>query len=252
MKVASGMLALLCALGRVEAQEGEFQKQALQKFHDTFDSATAKDDDKAAAIVQLAQLKTPATAKALVPVLTKSAVPFRMVAARELAQFKGVSGASDALLSALRSQSNLNDKARSVRILALRGLGDLQARDAAGDVEKLLEDRNEWIAKAAIDAAGKIRARSSVAALLVAFRRIEGPEGKNEISVNPLEAELPPTSLQGILKEERGRTKPVSSRDLLREPVLGALKSITCQEFATLRDWETWWRKSKSGFTVPE
>jgi hypothetical protein len=136
--------------------------------------------------------------------------------------------------------------------MALRGLGELKTKDAAADVDRLVEDKEIWVAKAAVDAAGKIRVRTSVAPLIAALRRIEGPSGMNALPSNPLEAELSESNLQGILKEEVLQTKPKTERELLKDPIRAALKSITQQDFATVKEWEAWWAKSKATFQVPD
>jgi HEAT repeat protein len=139
-----------------------------------------------------------------------------------------------------------------VRIMALRGLGELKVRAAAADIDRLVEDKEIWVAKAAIDAAGKIRVRTSVQPLIAALRRIEGPSGANALPVNPLEAEFPEVTVKNILKEEVLEQKPKTERELLKEPILAALKSITQQAHVAARDWEAWWAKSKATFQVPD
>lgn len=251
MKVVAGAFAVVLALPLC-AQEDAALKQAVRKFQDDFYRSGAKTDEKIAAVVELARFRSPSIVKHLSPLLIRDSLQVRIVVARELARFQGVDGADDALLGALRARANLAPKMAQVRIMALRGLGDLKARAAAADVDRLVEDKEIWVAKAAVDAAGKMRVRTSVQPLLAALRRIEGPSGTNALPVNPLEAEFPEVTVQNILKEEVLQSKPKTERELLREPILAALKSITLQAFATAKEADAWWAKNKATFQVAE
>lgn len=251
MKLAAGAFSFALALS-LHAQEDAALKQAVRKFNDDFYRNGAKLDEKIASVVELARFRSPSVVKALSPLLGRETLQVRIVVARELARFQDVDGAGDALLGALRSRANAGSKMSQVRIMALRGLGELKMRGAAADVDRLIEDKEVWIAKAAVDAAGKVRVRTSVAPLLHALRRIEGPSGTNALSVNPLEAEFPEVTVQNILKEEVLQSKPKTERELLREPIQAALKSITQHAFATVKEWEAWWAKSKATFQVAD
>lgn len=251
MKLAAGALTLAIAFPLC-AQEEAALKQALRKFHDDITRGGAKTDEKIAAIVELAKFRSPLIVKTLSPLLSKDRLEVRVVVARELAKFQGVDGAGEALHCALRSRPNATAKMAQVRIMALRGLGELKARAASADVDRLIEAKEIWVAKAAIDASGKIRVRTSVQPLILALRRIEGPAGMTALPANPLEAELSEANLQSILREEVLQTKPKTERELLKEPLRAALKSITRQAFATVKEWETWWAKNKATFQVAE
>jgi HEAT repeat protein len=252
VKLAAGAFCVVALALPLHARDDAALKQALKRFNDDYYRAGAKLDEKIAAVVELAKFRSPLAAKALASLLTRDALQVRLVAARELAKFQGVDGADGALLGALRSKANGGQKMTQVRIMALRGLGELKTKDAAADVDRLVEDKEIWVAKAAVDAAGKIRVRTSVAPLIAALRRIEGPSGMNALPSNPLEAELSESNLQGILKEEVLQTKPKTERELLKDPIRAALKSITQQDFAAVKEWEAWWAKSKATFQVPD
>lgn len=251
MKLAAGAFTLAFAFPLL-AQEDAALKQAVKKFESDISRSGAKTDEKVAAVVELAKFRNPSIAKTLAPLLSRDCLEVRVVVARELAKFQGVEAAADALLSGLRSRPNAAAKMTQVRIMAIRGLGELKSKAAAADVDRLIEDKEIWVAKAAIDAAGKIRVKSSVLALIVALRRIDGPAGMTALPANPLEAELSETNLQSILKEEVLQTKPKTERELLKEPLHAALKSITQQAFATAKEWEGWWSKNKATFQVAE
>ena len=105
------------------------------------------------------------------------------------------------------------------------------------------------MAKAAIEAAGKIRERSSIEPLIEQLKRIEGPMGDCEPAVNPLFEALKDVTVGGMVE---AAVKPPSERDLLKNPILGSLRNITRQTFATSKDWEGWWKVNKGSFKVGE
>lgn len=243
---------LLCSVPGL-SQEDLVLRDALRKFNDDFTRTGAGDDEKIVAVKSLAQYKTDRTARALTPSLTHGSLKVRMAVARELGGFANVPAAPEALVAALKAYESSGKKTDGIRILALRSLGQLKAKEAAPEVDKLIPDKAQWVSKAAIDAAGLIRARSSVEPLVRALRRLEGPEGNGEIGINPLQEELPPVTLQAIVKSSvLEKPRPKSERDVLAEPIVASLKSITRSSFASAKDWESWWSKNKATFKVAD
>jgi len=212
---------------------------AIKTFHDDYSKRGAKDEDRILAVRALAQYRHE---------------KIRVMTARELGQFAGVEAASKELLAALRSSSNAGKKETPVRIEILRGLGNLRVGEAAGDVAKLVEDRDVWIAKAAIDAAGKIRTPEAMVPLIRSLRRIESRNGDAETSLNPFD-ELFPEMITGSplpRPDARQAAKRPSEREVLKAPILGALQLITRQTWESAKEWETWWTKRKGSFRLPE
>ena len=222
---------------------------AIKKFREDFYKAGAKDDDKIAAISYLAQHRHERIVAELTPLLTDASLPVRMITARMLSQFSGVDAAARELLNSLRSPANSGKKLACVRIEILRALGNLRYKPAAAEVAKLVEDREVWVAKAAIDACGRIRAQEAIDPLLKALRRIEGIAGDCE--VNPLDDILEGVSHKSIFKPDPKQKRP-TEREVLKEPILTALSSITKESFPVSKDWDGWWLKHKATFRVPE
>lgn len=222
-------------------------EEALRKLGDAMADPRVGIDEKAAAVIEAAGTRHEKVARAIGTLLTRPSVPLpiRIVAARELGRFDGSDAAAQALLRAVRSSDHAAGKALGVRIEALRGLGRLRARAAAGTVDRLIEDRELWVAKAAIDAAGKIGSLSSVDPLIRALRRVEGPQGDQEIVPGDLfGGDLPGHAREG---SGSGTSGPRTERALLREPILQALRAITGHEEADARGWAAWWRKRRGG-----
>jgi len=222
---------------------------AIKKFREEYYKVGAKDDDKIAAINYLAQHRHERIVAELTPMLTEASLPVRMITARMLAQFSGVEAAPRELLNGLRSTANSGKKQTCVRIEILRALGNLRYKPATVEVAKMVEDREVWVAKAAIDACGRIRAQEAIDPLLKALRRIEGAAGYSE--VYPLDEILEGVSRGSLLKPDPNQKRP-TERDVLKQPILSALNSITKQSFPASKDWDSWWSKNKATFRVPE
>lgn len=226
----------------------------LKKFQEDFYRRGAKDDDKIAAMRALAQYRHERIVKVLAPLLTESTLAVRVMTARELGLFGGVEAAPRELLAALRSPANAGKKESMVRIEILRGLGALKYQAAAPDVVKLVEDKEVWVAKAAIDAAGKIRTADAMTPLIKSLQRIEGRNGDAETTLNPFDElfpEFPTTS--GLLKPDARQTaKKPSEREVLKAPILAALQNISRQTFESAKEWDTWWTKRKGNFRLAE
>lgn len=252
MKLAAGLFVVLLAF---PAHSGDDQalQEALRKFNDDFTRPRAGNDERIAAIHTLAEHKSDRVVKVLSPSLARGSLQVRMAVAHELGSFQGVAAAAEALIVALKTYETAGRNTDGIRIHALRSLGQLKSKDAAADVEKLILDKSHWVQKAAIDAAGLIRVKSSIEPLIKALRRVEGPDGNGEIAVNPLLDELPPVTVGAIVKSAIvAQARPKSERDVLTEPILVSLKAITRATFANAKDWEGWWSKSKPTFKVPE
>ena len=234
------------------ASTSKLRKSAVRKFREDFYRLGAREDDRLSALHALAAHRHEKTVACLSPVLTRSVLPARILAARLLGQFGKLPSATRELRAALRSTANSSRKTAAVRIEILRSLGGLKALEAAPEIDALIEDREAWVAKAAIDAAGRLRQKGSVEALLKALRRLEGPSANAELWLDPIGAELGELSAERMLEGAARSERKMTERDFLREPLLGALRGITRQNHTSSKGWEQWWSKSKSTFSVPE
>jgi hypothetical protein len=227
---------------------------ALRKFQQEYYKLGAKDDEKIVAVRALAQVRHEKIVRLLAPLLTEAPLQVRLMTARELGQFVGVDAAPHELHAALKSPANAGKREAAVRIEILRGLGNLRYTAASGDIAKLVEDKEVWVAKAAIDAVGRVRAPEAMVALIKSLRRIESRNGDAEVSINPLDELFPemitPTTL--LRPDARQTAKRPSEREVLKAPILAALQSITHQTWETSKDWDTWWTKRKGNFKLPE
>ncbi len=249
MVLTVATLALLTAAAGGD-DDGKALDEALRSFRASC-TPRAGDDAWIAAINKVATHRHKRVAAALEPMLTRAKRPVRIAAARTLGTFHKIDGIPTALLKALKDGRNAGEINRGVRVEILRSLGTLQAHGAASEVNRRINDRDVWVAKASIDAAAKIRVKSSVDSLLQAFKRIEGPSGEEEISQDPLLGALPSTRIRDIIaREARSKSKPKTKREFLRESINQALMSITGEGFYTYKEWREWWNRHRSKFKV--
>jgi hypothetical protein len=248
VKLAAGVLLGVTLLAGPRVQD-PVVKQALARFDSDFHRSGAKVDQKVAAVLAVCVHKQEAVVKVIAPAMSRDVLAVRIAVAKELARFLAVPGAPAALHTALRNGANGGNKFAPVRIMLLRALGDHRYKEAAADVDNLIDDRDLWVAKAAIDAAGKIRERSSIEPLIDQLKRIEGPMGDGEPAVNPLFEALRDVTIAGLTEN---REKAPSERDLLKNPILSSLRNITRQTFVNAKDWEGWWKANKGSFKVAE
>ena len=186
------------------------------------------------------------------PLLTEASIGVRIKVARGFSQFAGIDLAGRELQTALHHQANSGKKQSAVRIEILRALGDLRYKPAAIGICRMIEEKDVWVAKAAIDASSKVRAGEPIPALIKALHRIEGKEGDAEISVNPLEDVLEGVDAGSLFKPDAREPKRPSTRQLLKDPILGSLRKLTGQGFTAAKDWDGWWQKNKSTFRVQD
>lgn len=194
--------------------------------------------------------------EALAPLTVQGAMETRIVVARELGAFLGVRNTSKTLIAAFDHRSNR--QAAGVRITILRSLGELRAIDATDLVNAHVADREEWVAKAAIDAAGKLRQKSSIDPLLKEYGWAESKRGVKELGVDPLEGAVvtgstdPFDVIRGHSPKPTDEEKPKTCRELLVPAIEAALTSITRRDLAGLDAWGEWWVRNRAHFVVPQ
>jgi hypothetical protein len=247
--IAAGAL-FACFATLASPQDDKNVQSAIQKFKDDYYKVGAKEDEKISAVNYLAQYRHEKVVRILSPLLSEAPPAVRMIAARALSKFTDIDLAGRELLNALQAGSNSGKKQSCIRIEILRALGALHFRGAGTATAKMVQDREVWVAKAAIDASARIRVADAVAPLVKALSRIEGKEGDAEVSVDPLDGLIEGFGKNDFFKQDPRATPRPTERELLRAPILAALQSITKQTFTSAKEWEVWWQKNKSTFTV--
>lgn len=241
------------------SQDSKTACQAIKRFDEEYGRPGVSPDERIKAILELSAVKHVKVAQVLAPLLTRATFPERIIIGTELGKFVGVEGVSPLLLSAYAHKSNEKERGRGVRVVLLKSLGELKSPCAVAVVDRSVEDKDVWVSKAAIDAAGKIRVKSSVDILLRALRRIEGPEGDRRVRLELFGSEVPATDVLGVADEElkkkqiqdSEKEQTSSERDVLKPALQAALESITRHTGANSKDWQEWWRQKRAKFEVP-
>src|SRR5579863_966763 len=151
---AGAFIGLLFLAGG--AQDDPALSPALKRFQEEYYRPGAKDDERISAVNALAQIKHERIVKVLAPLLCESSLAVRIMTARALGQFSGIEAAPRELQTALLSTANAGKKPAAVRIEILRSLGLLRYLPAAAEIYRAIDDKEVWVAKAAIDAAGRL------------------------------------------------------------------------------------------------
>lgn len=243
---------LLCLLLGAALQDRDAVDAAIQKFNRDYGRVGVREEDRIQAVNALAAHRCEKVARTLAPYLVCSPVAVRIVTARRLGGFSGVPGVDSDLVNALLHPRNTGQ--RGVQVTILQALGSLRAEGAAEAVSRLVESPDVWVAKAAIEAAGKIRSGAAVDALVRTLVRLDGPAGDRDASLDLFGGELPTTSILQIALRDaaaKDNARRKVARDVLREPLRTALKSITRLDFSGVREWKEWWQKHKRTFSVP-
>lgn len=247
--IAAG--ALFACLATFSApQDGNNLQSAIQKFKDDYYKVGAREDDKIQAVNYLAQHRCEKVVKVLSPLLSEAPPGVRMITARALSGFSDIDLAGKELTNALQAQANSGKKVSCIRIEILRALGVLHYKGAGVAAAKLVQDREIWVAKAAIDASARIRVSDAIAPLIKALSRIEGKDGDAEVTVDPLDGLIENFGKNDFFKPDARAQKRPTEREVLRAPILAALQSITKQNFGSVKEWDCWWAKNKASFAV--
>lgn len=252
MSLTAGTLSIVLSLFTAPPQDEKALKPAIDRFKEQYYKVGAKDDEKIDAVNYLSQNHHERIVKVLAPLMAEASLPVRIMIARSLGQFSDVELAGRELDTALMAQANSGKKQSSVRIEILRSLGALRFKAAGADVSKLVNDKEVWVAKAAIDASQKVRAQEAIEPLIRALHRIEGKEGEAAVTSDPLDDLVEGVGKNDLYKRDPRQPKRGTERELLREPILSALQSLTKQSFPTSKEWSDWWSKNKSTFRVAD
>jgi HEAT repeat protein len=136
-----------------------------------------------------------------------------------------------------------NAKLETVQDQLLRSLGLLGEEASAPAVHRFLDDKSNVVARAAIDAAGQIRSRTSIEPLLELLKKLE-KLGQVSRGTARTAGGIPGQARKDSNRDARERVKA------LRDPCLDALKSITRESFKTYEEWSGWWAKNRAAFKV--
>jgi HEAT repeat protein len=218
--------ALIAALG--DEKEAD---QAIQAF-----KAAMKSPEvvvRASAVAELGRCGHEKVIRVLGSCLVTDDKVVRVAAARALGRFNVKKLQICALLS---DALGANLKEPEVRAAALIALKDLREQAALGPAYRYLDDRDARVAEAAIDITGTVRAVSSIEPLIRLMKRLA--VSGDGYSSGDGSFEVPPD------EQLRRRARQ------LQTAAGKALRSITGENWASLEEWEVWWKRNSATFRV--
>lgn len=231
-----GKVFLAIALLLQAADDKAAVDEAIKRFNKAFANPNAS--ARSTAVLELSKTPHDRTLKSILPLLNSDVSDVRAAAAKGLTEFgdwKKV--VTPSLQGALQS----NAKDYKVQVAILDALGKLADPMALSTVHGAFKDADVRVAKAAIGAAGAMRQKESMDALIDLQKEIQ-KWLKNKQS-GPYRDE----------KGQQGDDNAIKSRlDDLEKAIIKAFQEITKEKWATANEWEIWWGRKKATFEIPK
>ena len=259
--LAGSFLALICASPFAPARaqdppppaEDPVRKKAIEDKIKAFNKAYAegvkeKDAGQSKRVAALRDLMTeqdPKIQKILGTCIDKDASEVRLVAIEGIGMYEHDAAAAKLLIAGLGNGAN--KKEPIIRAAILRALGAVGDPASVKTVNDAVADKDLAVAAAAAEAAGRIRAKSSVDVLLTEFRKLDAFQPPPA----PKQAPTPPAPRAGQPAPAPGPSpadEMMERKAALIQPIKSALMEIARQQYDTFKEWDAWWKKAKSSF----
>jgi len=214
-------------------------QEALNSFEKEYKGAESK---KIAAVEELGKTHHAKTASRLGKVVEASDS-----SAVRLAAVKALGGFTDAKKSAGTVLSNILPV--SAKDPALFGhtcaaIGELKEPVSANTLAKFFEDKDENMAKVAIEASGKAGCSPSIEPLIAALGRGERAIRAAQNAAGGLVTNPSGTNQFQAPPEVRARDRAKALNPVINK----ALSDITKESLATSEAWQAWWARAKDSF----
>jgi HEAT repeat protein len=235
------ILLALCLLAQAGAKPDDTAaNEALDKFKSDYKAKESA--GRAAAVNLLAATQADKVYVRLGQVLTSSDEKEVRIAAA-----KGLGGATEEkkkVASILSAAVAPNSKDFAVEAAILEAIGKLGDQSAAATVENSFKSKDVMILKAAVEAAGELKSKSSVPLLIDLCKRLEqGAAAAPTAGGNYGGGKLPGVGAGGVTddqaKERERVVKPI---------VVKVLGNLTKTNYSLSKEWEDWWRTEGGKF----
>ncbi len=212
--------AVLFLVGVVRAQEpSPEEKKKLEaearakitQFKKEFREAGKNQMAASTAIMRLGEMQHKIILTELKRYLIGSSTVLVNAAANEVGKYKGDKGAAEMLLAAATKNRDSASK-----ILCFRALGNIEYRPIAKRLVPYLQSKDIAVAGEVVGVLGRLKSKLGITPLLTAAKKFENSSDKAQTDLLP--------------------------------NVYASLEMITGQKFATLKEWDMWWRKNKFRF----
>ena len=215
-------------------------KAAVDAAVKTFNKAIANPspDARATAILELSKTPHDRTLKLIMGFLNQDVTKVRQNAAKAMGEFGDWKKIVTPTLAAAL-QSNAKDGV--VQSAILETIGKLKDPASLQTVHGSFRDSDTRVAKAAIGAAGTMRQKESMDAL-VALQADVQKWIKNKQA--------------GPYRDDKGQpgdeAAGLARLNDVQKTIIKAFQDITKERWATANEWEIWWGRKKANFEVPQ
>jgi hypothetical protein len=233
------ILALLLIQDDPKKKAAEEADKALEQFKKDYANPDA--NKRADAVKALGKTQHEKILRVLAELLGKDDVGVREEAAKAIGAYKEHQTQAVAYLVA-GIGANKED---GPLVSCYESLGELAEESGAAAANKGLESKETKVAKAAAEATGKIRSRTSLEPLVDLLQKLE-KEGKLTRSTG---AQVPGPNMPGSARTDANKQAKERQKDL-KPAVIKALQSIAKEKYTTADDWDVWWKKNKATFKV--
>ena len=192
---------------------------------------------RAAAVSELGRAPHDRTLKALLPLLSGEVPEVRAAAARALGSFAGHTRVAVPMLV---SSLGPNQKEPKVRCAIYEALGKLNDDLAFNEVVRGFRADRADVAKAAIAAAGGMRRKEAIDALIELTGDIQEWIRKNQSG-----GYRGDDNQLGDENQQKGRLEDLQKR------VIASLQEISQEKWLSVEEWKIWWSRRKATFEVP-
>lgn len=192
---------------------------------------------RATAITELSKTPHDRTLKVIMNYLNQDVTDVRVAAAKAMAEFgdwKKI--VTPTLAGALQT----NEKDAKVQSAILEAIGKLKDPASLNTVHGNFRDTDARVAKSAIGAAGAMRMKESMDALVELQKDVQ-KWIKNK-QAGPYRDE------KGQPGDEAAATGRLND---IQKTIIKAFQDITKEKWATANEWEIWWGKKKATFEIP-
>jgi len=215
-------------------------KAAVDAAVKSFSKAVANPNPSARATAILELSKTPAdrTLKAILPYLNQDVTDVRIAAAKAMTEFGDWKKlVTPSLAGALES----NGKDAKVVSAILDSIGKLADPASLQTVHAKFREPDARVAKAAIAAAGTMRQKESMDALVELQKDVQ---------------KFLKNKQAGPYRDDKGQPGDDAAAkarlDDIQKTIIKAFQDITKERWATANEWEIWWGKKKATFEIPK
>jgi HEAT repeat protein len=220
--------------------------EALERFKTAYKSREVS--DRATAVAELAKTPHEKVYAKLAALLVVDDMTVRIAAARGLGTATGDHRKKAS--AALGKAFGPNAGEPLVSAALVDALESIQGGLGIAVVKANLRSMDTATSRAAIEAAGHIRDKSFVPALIDHARFLEAAS-REATNVGPSGRTVTGGGIPGVGGPVGDPDAPKRAK-LLVPLIHKALASITRQDLKTVADWQEWWRKNEADFTVPK